>query len=875
MRFNAKYHFMKHSRIFLLIILGCLLMQANTYAFRVYPTTAQNELMFNKNNFPFIAENADGINLQYDSFGPFSESQVASIFNQFTNKNFINHGVYKAEVAITSMSTMNKKPSFANVTAFMLYNEAPAMDEAEWASALAQNAPWPLITHCRAYDVTSNFNEIRRQILITSGIMMEFQVTDPGKFDDAAKLMKYCVDNDRMVVFLTTFQRTPDIFISAYKEFYYYLKENLGPDYLNSDNVIFVPNTYSDTQVFPETIGYGSTFGVAHWLIDQKSKVSDGYIQPEIIFTTVQDEDFFPNHSNLTIQLNVSGATSVANVKLYIDNEFIGEDAEAPYSWSGGLLNDLTTGYKEIKAVVTDGGGVETSKAMQIRILGDPIVIPGFFNAGEISDYQLRNAPDSLGFIRHVYGNEWVDYKVDVKHAGLYDVKVDIKVQRSKQYGGTIILKSGSRELGRFTTVTNDPDKDPLPNFTENPNVVIRNVQLSAGVQTIRATFSHPLRIIKPQFYLYSFKFMKQGAPDISFTTPVKNEAGEYGSYDAPANIVIEANVTSPRTEGEVKSASLYVNDILMKTLSASPFIWNGAEEIAFMNNLPAGDYKIKIDATDELGYTSFEEISLHVIARNPYNTNLKIPGVVKAWEFDLGGEGIGYHDFNEGIERGFGDSRNPRYAKAGNEDVEIEVSSGDYCVSAIRNGEWLSYTISDVQNGVYDVILTTSANPGKSADVNVWLNNKIIGSVHTTETGSGFTVFKGFKTSNIVIPEDLKDANIRLEFTNPEIRNYLCFFRKFEFRKTGEVSNKFNKVASSLFKVYPNPAKSNFTVSLSNVSAADITVYDLAGKQVLNMTDVAKNVVIQRNQLLKAGTYFISVHTKEYGVVTQKLIIL
>lgn len=528
-----------------------------------------------------------------------------------------------------------------------------------------------------------------------------------------------------------------------------------------------------------------------------------------------------------------------------------------------------------IKAVLTDANGVETSKAMQIRILDDEIGIPGFFKAGEVSNYQLRSVPDSLGYIRHAYGNEWIDYKVDVKHAGLYDVKVDLKVQRSKQYGGAVIIKSGTHELGRFTTITNDPDRDALPGFTENPNAIIRNVQLSAGIQTIRVTFSHPLGIVKPQFYLYSFKFMKQGAPDISFTSPVKNAADEYGSYDAPASIKIAGNVTSSRADGVVKTASLYMNDVLVKTLSEPPYIWNDLEELEMMNDVTDGDYIFKIEATDELGYTSFEEINLHVIARRPYNPNLKIPGVVKAWEFDMGGEGIGYHDFNEGLERGLGGEQNPRYAKAGNEDAEIEMSAGDYCVSGIRSGEWLSYTISDVKKGIYDIILTTSANAGKSADVKVWLNNKIIGTVHTTQTGSAFSVYKDFKTVNIEIPRDLKNANIRLEFTHPTIRNYLCFFRKFEFKKTGDVANPVKDVLKPTVTIFPNPANSNFTIDLGSISSADIVVRDITGKQVLMLHGVTTKTEINKSQLLDIGTYFISIYTKDYGLITHKLSML
>ena len=1064
---------MKHFTL-ILLLLGCMFIQPNLYAFRVYPTSAQSEFMLDKANYPFIAENADGINLQHDSFGPFSAGQVETIFNQLTNKNFINHGVYKESIAITSMSTMTKKPSNANVTAMMLYNEAPAMDSIEWASALAQNAPWPLITHCRAFGQASTYDEIKRQIRISSGCMLEFQVTDPGKFDDAAELTKYCVDNNRMVVFLTTFQRTPDIFISAYKEFFYYLKENLDPKYLNSDYVIFVPNTYNDGEVLPETIGYGSTFGVAHWLIDQKTKINDGYIQPKITFTSPHDADYFPNNKNLTVQLNVTNTVAVTGVKLYLNNVLVGEDTEAPYSWSGGILNNLTSGYQDLKAVLTDANNIETTKAIQITILKDAPTVPGFFKAAQVSAYQLRNDPLPNGEIRHVYGKEWVDYEVNVLHTGVYDVDVSIGIQRSKQYGGTVIIKKGAVELGSFTTILNDPDQSALPGFTETPNAIIKNVPLTAGLQTLRVTFSHPLGIIAPQFRLNDFNFMIQGAPDIVFTTPTKNAVNAYPDYDAPANIEIAANITSPRVGGEIKSASLYIKNSLVKTLTQAPFVWNNTHQESALKNLQAGKYTMKIVATDELGYTSFKEIQLTVIARRPYNPNLKIPGVVKAWEFDLGGEGVAYHDFNEGLERGLGGVDNPRYAIAGNEDVEIEISAGDYCVSGIRRNEWLSYTISNVQKGTYDVILTTAANTGKSADVKVWLNGSLLTSVHTVQTGSAFTVFKEFKVSGVEIPEDLENANIRLEFINNAISTYLCFFRKFEFKKlvvdgapsvalvrptkdttlqigytnfsvaananvangfsiadvtlyidntlkvlkdseapyewssadlaglneglhtlkvtatsstgattsqsvnitvgksqspiqmsmikpfsgdtivkegykidvdvaatsqagaitevtlfidgaeirtekvipytwghatspnpeelnglgVGEHEIKFvgkddkgnigetsftltvewpnglkNVNEKALFSIFPNPATSQFTIQLNNIAQADVFVYSLTGELMFQKNAVTDGFTIRKSQLLNAGTYLISIHTKEYGVVTQKLI--
>lgn len=858
---------------FLLTVL--LSLPISTYAFRVYPTTAQDERMLDKSNFPFIAANADGFNLQHDCFAPFSASQVEDIFEQFTNKNLINHGVYHG-TSIYNMSTMTKLPSIANVTAFMLYNEAPAMDEAEWDDALSQGVTWPLITHCRSYSTSSSFSKLRAEILKTSGIMMEFKVTDPGKYDDAAALMKYCVDNDRMVVFLTTFQQTPDIFMAAYKEFYYYLKENLGAAYLDSEHVIFVPNTYEDSQVFPETLGYGSTFGVAHWLIDQKTKTSDGYIQPTVNITSPKQDSYFKNHKNLTVYASVNDITPTS-VKLYLNGELVGEDATAPYSWSGGKLADLTTGYQELRVDVTDDMGVVTSKAIRIKILKEAPKVPGFFKADNLASYQLRNDPHEDGYIRHVYGKEWIDYEVDVEHAGIYDVDVTLKVQRSKQYGGTVSLKKGTRTLGSYTTVLNDPDKTTLPNFTETPDAQIKGVNLTAGLQTIRAYFSRPGGAVKPQFYLYDFNFKLRGAPSISFTSPTMNDVGRYPDFNAPAKLSVSADVTSPRDGGSVKTVKLYIDDVLVKELTQKPYVWDAANDTA-LSDVEAGEHILKIVAVDDLGYTSFEKIAVNVIDRQPFSSYFKLPGIVKAYQFDIGGEGVAYHDFNEGPERGLGGEKNPRYNKAGIEDVEVEISGGQYAVSAVRNGEWLNYTMSSIKSSTYDVIVTTAANANKSAEVKIWLNNELLTSVHTeTTSANGFNTYKNFTTKGVVVPHDLTDATIRVEFVNPDISNYLCFFRQFQFKATGDapagVSSPTSSDVSS-FSVYPNPSNSDVIIDLTQLSKADVSIYDMNGRQVYVANAASGRVVLEANTL-ETGTYLVQIMTEDGKRDHKKLVVL
>jgi len=82
----------------------------------------------------------------------------------------------------------------------------------------------------------------------------------------------------------------------------------------------------------------------------------------------------------------------------------------------------------------------------------------------------------------------------------------------------------------------------------------------------------------------------------------------------------------------------------------------------------------------------------------NPYyGTPLILPGVVQAEDFDLGGEGVAYHDNNAGNNGG-------RYRTA--EDVDIEnCSEGGFNVGWIETGEWIEYTV-DVATvrGDYDL---------------------------------------------------------------------------------------------------------------------------------------------------------------------------
>ena len=126
------------------------------------------------------------------------------------------------------------------------------------------------------------------------------------------------------------------------------------------------------------------------------------------------------------------------------------------------------------------------------------------------------------------------------------------------------------------------------------------------------------------------------------------------------------------------------------------------------------------------------------MVPQAPYTGVHAVPCTVEAEHFDLGGEGVAYHDL-EAENRGASDAR------AG-EGVDIETAGGVTDVCYVRAGEWLAYTVEAASGG--DVAMTLrAANPDTAAKaVKVLLDGAHAGAVTVGGTG-GFSSYADFGT--------------------------------------------------------------------------------------------------------------------------------
>jgi len=94
---------------------------------------------------------------------------------------------------------------------------------------------------------------------------------------------------------------------------------------------------------------------------------------------------------------------------------------------------------------------------------------------------------------------------------------------------------------------------------------------------------------------------------------------------------------------------------------------------------------------------------SVTALYQGPYfGTNWPIPGRIEAENYDLGGEGIAYHDSNAG---NFGGAyRTDNVDLEGTADGFALGTTTNYNVGWTVAGEWLEYSANVVSNGTYDV---------------------------------------------------------------------------------------------------------------------------------------------------------------------------
>ena len=595
------------------------------------------------------------------------------------------------------------------------------------------------------------------------------------------------------------------------------------------------------------------------WTFLRKFSLGSG---PVISFTSPADNASFIQGASISLTASASSPNGgIRDVKFYNGTTLLNTDNTAPYSFNWA---NAPVGRHQIKAVVTDNQGETAEVVITVRVNvpqspygGTAHKIPGTiqleeFDLGGNGFAYLDNTPGSetgVNFradedvdievctdagggynIGYATAGEWLEYTVQVGAAGKYDL--DLRVAASGT-GRTLSITMDGKNIASNVSIPN------TNGWQSWQTITVRNVELVAGTQVMRVTVGETDYV---NMNYVEFKAVDVSLPPVVSLTGPSNNAS-YGS-----NETVRLTATASDPDGSVSQVDFYAGDLLIGSVSSAPY----SVDWSRMN---PGVYSLIAVATDNKGIiTTSSPVSVTIRAvQAPFNGAAHmIPGRIEAEEYDLGGEGLGYHEANTNGNEGKAPFRN--------DEVDIEETGDDdgvYNVGYILEGEWLQYSVEVLASGVYDLNLRMAAE-GSGKTLHVEMDGvDVTGPIQVPNTG-GWQVWETVTVRDVNLTAG--EHVMRIVFGSDYMNlNYV----EFTDVVTGTRGSEYSGI-----KVYPNPfnerglivrGKEDFTYRIMDISGMVIET---------GMGGVNEQVV---GVGLKSGMYFLTIENRE-GIHMRKI---
>lgn len=229
-----------------------------------------------------------------------------------------------------------------------------------------------------------------------------------------------------------------------------------------------------------------------------------------------------------------------------------------------------------------------------------------------------------------------------------------------------------------------------------------------------------------------------------------------------------------------------------------------------------------------------------------------KIPGKIEAEFYDVGGEGVAYHDVDDGNH----DSCN----REDNVDIQTGSDTDASCyVGWISDGEWLEYSLSSVDEGNYDINIRLASGMSNPGELQIKINDSIIGVLDVENTEGGQTYVT--KTISNIELKDIKKAILRLQSIGGGFNlNWVEFKKKIGTSAT-------DKFDAKKWKIYPNPCDNSLNLFFSQKidGKLNVRILNVLGEIIEQKhTSSGDGSIIVNTSAYKPGIYILSIHSSE-----------
>lgn len=354
--------------------------------------------------------------------------------------------------------------------------------------------------------------------------------------------------------------------------------------------------------------------------------------------------------------------------------------------------------------------------------------------------------------------------------------------------------------------------------------------------------------------------------PRVELISPQNNQNVNPGTS---LNISAEVHLST----GTIAKVQFFQDKMLIGEDETAPY------EV-MLHNLQDGTYRLRVRAVSEAGIAGYSpEIRITVgtgrgnNGQSPYGIIPHyIPGIIETEYYDIGGEGVAYHDLDATNQ---GKNNQVYFRMTEGVDVELcqDPNGGDYNIGWVETGEWLEYTVYVQEDATYHFDARVSSPAGGAFRL-LMDGTPVTGVISVPATGgwqnwssvSGYVpLTKGIHVLRIAIEQGQFNMN-RLQFSGEALG----------------VESEEPAIPSTpaLYQNFPNPFNPVTTISfyLPEKTDAEVVIFNGIGEMIKSFryqsARQGTHTLEWNASDLPSGIYFYQLKTDHF-IQTRKMILV